>query len=255
VTTARRGGRPGGRVALYRKVEQDILQRIRSGELAPGDRLPTEPELAAEWQVNRLTIRQAIGELARAGHVTVRQGAGTFVAAEPLIFEFTLPPVRSTDADLRSGTFERAEGQEDQTETLVEVTERDTDPLARDALRTEGPLVRVDTVVENAGQPLLVSSYWIDSGRTPGLARRIAEPVVLFEILRDRYDIELRHSWRSLSAGSATSADAILLDVAAGSPVMLREGVNIDRHGTPTVYLRRRLRGDRVRFTLRYETL
>ncbi|UPK66407.1 GntR family transcriptional regulator (plasmid) [Rhodococcus pyridinivorans] len=51
------------RVPLYRQVERELLRRIRARELTPGQRLPTEPELAAQWGVNQLTIRQAIGEL------------------------------------------------------------------------------------------------------------------------------------------------------------------------------------------------
>lgn len=249
----RNGGRPTGHLTLYRQVEAHLLTRIQAGDLPAGQRLPTETELAAEWGVNRLTIRQAIGELARAGHVVVRQGSGTYVASRPLVFEYALPSIPSTDADVRSDAAIRATGQEDQTETLVEVSDQDTDPDAREALNSCGPLVRVDTLVETGGQPLLVGSYWLDGQRFPELAELVAEPVALFQILRDRYGVWLRHSWRSLSAALASTTDATLLDQAPGSPVMVREGVNIDQDDTPTVYLRRRLRGDRVRFTMRYD--
>lgn len=243
-----------GRLPLYRRVEADLRRRIQDGELGPGDRLPTEPELAAEWGVNRLTIRQAIGELARAGHVVVRQGSGTYVAQPPLVVEFALPRMPSTDADAGSLTSLPEYVQEDQTETLTAITDQDTASVAAEALGVPGPFVRIDTLIRTGGLPFQVSSYWLESHRVPGLAGLVTERVALFQIVEEHYALRMRHSWRSLAATVASQEDAVLLDMPAGSPVMLRDGVNVDDELVPTMYLRRRLRGDRIRFTMRYDT-
>lgn len=55
------------------------------------------------------------------------------------------------------------------------------------------------------------------------------------------------------TASLASTNDAALLEIPPGSAIMLREGVNIDETHTPTMYLRRRIRGDRVRFTMHYD--
>jgi DNA-binding GntR family transcriptional regulator len=251
VNTARNGRRGGAPV--YRQVESELLRRIRDGELAPGQRLPTEPELAADWGVNRLTIRQAIGELARAGHVTVRQGSGTYVAESPMVVELALPQMPSTDADAGSTASIAEYVQQDQTETLVEITDLDTAADAAGALEAPGPFVRVDTLVRTGERPFLVCSYWLEARRFPGFAGHVAERVALFQILQERYGMRLRHAWRSLAAAVASREDAALLGVHPGSPVLLRDGVNIDDDLVPTMYLRRRIRGDRIRFTMRYE--
>lgn len=251
--TVSRSGRRGG-PPVYRQVEAELLRRIRDGELGPGRRLPTETELAAEWGVNRLTIRQAIGELARAGHVTVRQGSGTYVAQPPMVVELDLPLMPSTDADAGSTASMAEYVQQDQTETLVDLTDRDPDLAIAAALDAPGPLIRLDTVVHAGGQPYLVSSYWLDVRRFPAFTRHVTDRVAPFQILRDHYDLRLRHSWRSLTVSIATRDDAALLDVPPGAPVMLREGVNVDPDLTPTMFLRRRIRGDRIRFTMHYDT-
>lgn len=253
MTASRQNGRPGGRVPVYRRVEAELLARIRAGTLQRGERLPTENELAAEWNVNRLTIRQAIGELARAGHVTVRQGSGTYVADNPLVVEFALPPMTSTDADAASSAASAPEVQHDQTETLVEVFEQDVTPAAMNALGVSGPLVRVDTLVETGGQPLLLASYWLHAQRFPGLIDHMTERAAPLQVLRTHYGVKLRHAWRALSATLASSGEATLLDIAPGGPVMLREGVNVDDSRVPTLYLQRRLRGDRIKFTMNYD--
>ena len=62
---------------------QDIADRLRaqinSGALAPGKRLPSEPDLAAEYDASRNTVRLAIALLINQGLVVSRQGLGTFV--------------------------------------------------------------------------------------------------------------------------------------------------------------------------------
>jgi GntR family transcriptional regulator len=99
-----------------------------------------------------------------------------------------------------------------------------------------------------------VCSYWLEACRFPGFVGHVAERVALFQILEENYGLRLRHAWRSLAAAVASGEDAALLGVHPDSPVMLRDGVNIDDELVPTMYLRRRIRGDRSRFTMRYES-
>lgn len=68
---------------LYQQVFAILRQRIVEGLYAPDDRLQTEEELAAEFEVSRATIRQAVGELAARGLVVRQQGKGTFVRWSP----------------------------------------------------------------------------------------------------------------------------------------------------------------------------
>jgi DNA-binding FadR family transcriptional regulator len=62
-------------------VGAQIRQRIESGELRPGDRLPSERELAAQFNVSRNTVREAIRSLEAAGVVQLKKGAtgGAFI--------------------------------------------------------------------------------------------------------------------------------------------------------------------------------
>lgn len=100
----------------------------------------------------------------------------------------------------------------------------------------------------------IASNYWLVTARFPGIAEVVAGDAPVYQALREHYGVRLRYAWRSLVATSASSVDAELLDVPAGSPVMLREGVNIDEFGVPTLFLNRRMRGDRVKYVLRYDT-
>jgi DNA-binding FadR family transcriptional regulator len=58
-----------------------LEQMILAGKLKPDDRLPPERDLAADWNVSRSVVREAIGRLAALGLVRSRQGSGTRIAA------------------------------------------------------------------------------------------------------------------------------------------------------------------------------
>jgi GntR family transcriptional regulator len=64
-------------------VQNELRQRIDRGDLPAGARLPSEPELAAELQVSRATLREALRAMELEGLLRRRQGSGTFVADQP----------------------------------------------------------------------------------------------------------------------------------------------------------------------------
>jgi len=72
------------RPKLADRVVDALRTRIQSGELAPGDKLPTETTLVQSFGVSRTVVREAIAALAADGHVEARQGSGVFVLRRDL---------------------------------------------------------------------------------------------------------------------------------------------------------------------------
>lgn len=70
------GGRLAGPGPLYRRLAAVLRGAVRTGDLAPGDRLPAERPLAAALGVSRATVVAAYDELRGAGAVDSRRGAG-----------------------------------------------------------------------------------------------------------------------------------------------------------------------------------
>lgn len=64
---------------LHSQVENYILERIRSGELKPGDAIETERELEEKFQISRPTVRQALNKLTAMGYLNRIKGKGTFI--------------------------------------------------------------------------------------------------------------------------------------------------------------------------------
>src|SRR5262245_17300519 len=68
---------------LSRGLFEQLAEQIKSGKLAPGERLPTEAELTRAARVSRTVVREAVAALRADGLVVTRQGVGAFVSAAP----------------------------------------------------------------------------------------------------------------------------------------------------------------------------
>jgi GntR family transcriptional regulator len=82
---------PESPMPLYQQLAADLTQRISAGEYPCGERLPSEPQLAALHHIGRPTVRQATDLLVHKGLIERRRGSGTYVRkVEPEVDLFDL---------------------------------------------------------------------------------------------------------------------------------------------------------------------
>jgi GntR family transcriptional regulator, transcriptional repressor for pyruvate dehydrogenase complex len=81
----------------FEETVERLLEGIKLGVYAPGDRLPTERELTGRLGISRITLREALRELAAAGYVQTKRGrfGGTFVIRQP-----DTPPLAAAVRDM-----------------------------------------------------------------------------------------------------------------------------------------------------------
>ncbi|MGJ8572002.1 MAG: GntR family transcriptional regulator [Hoeflea sp.] len=89
-----------GRGPLYLQLRDHIAEVIRSGQLLPGDALPSERDLAEFSGMSRITVRKAVQDLAREGLVVQRQGSGTSVSPSLNRVEQSLTRLTSFSEDM-----------------------------------------------------------------------------------------------------------------------------------------------------------
>jgi GntR family transcriptional regulator len=246
-----RASRSNG-VPAYRQIALALQRRIDDGEWGAGGQLPTEPQLTAEFGVNRLTVRQAIAGLERAGSVIVRHGKGVFVAPPFTQAEIAVDAA-SQKVDLGSVHVAFGELTDALYERVVAAADDGTAEASSHLLLAATDIQRVDTVIGMpGGAAAVLTSYWLDKRRFSDLVARWTGDVTLPVLLRAAYGIELAYDWRGFSAAAAGLADSEHLQVAVGHPLLVRDGVSVDQHGVPVYYLRRRYPGERVKFVLRF---
>ncbi len=74
---------PSDEVPIYRQVVRQIRDAVATGGLAPGSKLPSHRDLAAQLVIAPLTVKKAYDELERQGLVETRRGLGSFITAAP----------------------------------------------------------------------------------------------------------------------------------------------------------------------------
>ena len=72
---------------MYRQIADTLRERIQSGELRPGDALPTESALQEEFAVSRVTVRQALKQLTQEAIIESIQGSGSYVKEERVNYD------------------------------------------------------------------------------------------------------------------------------------------------------------------------
>jgi GntR family transcriptional regulator len=117
VTTARR--------SLRHSLAQELRARIRAGEWRPGERIPSEPELARQETVSRSSMRAAITMLEEEGFVSRRHGSGTYVTHRPALpnelgRNFGVSRMIASEG-LQPGTVEESSGTEPPPRAVAEI--------------------------------------------------------------------------------------------------------------------------------------
>jgi GntR family transcriptional regulator len=236
-------------VPLYERVRQAIKASIDDGTYAAGERLPSESRLAEELGVNRLTVRRAIEELARAGVVESRQGSGTYVSAP--IVRLPVSQKLSTDSLVESMTAQIAAQGYTYEDVFLRAMKVDAGPSGASLELPPGPLWRVDNAIVVHGVAWMWSSSWFPRELLDDPQGRWNSSTGLYGQLNEAV-AELRPLWRAISADTASMGDAETLGVRAGSPILVRDGLTADESGTPMLRVTRRARMDRVSYVLRY---
>lgn len=239
-----------GELPLYERVRQALAASIDDGTYQPGDRLPSESRLAEDLGVNRLTVRRAIEELARAGVVESRQGSGTFVSAP--IVRLPISQALSTDSLVAGMTRQIAAQGYGYEDVLLRVAKVGSARLNAELELPPGPLWRVDNAIVVNGSSWMWSSSWFPREVLPDPARHWDPASGLYGQLNDALG-DLTPIWRVISADAATKEDADTLGVRVGAPILVRDGLTADRTGTPVMRVSRRSRMDRVSYVLRYD--
>ncbi|MGD0375015.1 MAG: GntR family transcriptional regulator [Streptosporangiaceae bacterium] len=229
---------------VHAQIEDWLAGEITVGKLVSGDRLPAEQDLAAWFGVSRMTLRHALGELARRGLVikAVGRHGGTFIAAAKL--EQDLTTLAGFSEQLRrAGMMAGAQ--------LLSAAQRPAGPAAAAALRLADcdPVFGVRRLRLADGKPIAVEHSRFPAAVFPGLLDECLDGS-LYELLDVKYGQRPHRARESLEPVTAGPREASALGVAQGAPLMLVERIAYSRSGLPLEFARDLFRGDRTRLVV-----
>lgn len=230
-------------VPLYYQLSEQLRERIESGALAPGDRIPSVQDLAALHNISPGTAQKAIAELVGLGLVEVRRGVGTFVAPTKVALDLQTLLSFSEES--------RARGLAPSGQLLTQTLEV---PPTRIATRLEldpgEPAVHIARLRSAEGSPSAIEDSYLAAHLVPGLETADVVTNSLYSLLEGHYGLRLEHATQMVEAVGATAREAHLLGIPVGSPVALLRGVTYLVDGRPVEFFKAVYRGDRFRFQL-----
>jgi GntR family transcriptional regulator len=222
----------------YWGLKRHLLDMLRS--LPTGSPIPTERSLAAEFDVSRTTVRQALAELTVEGRLLRVQGKGTF-AAEPKVAQRL--QLSSYTEDMR------AQGRQPSSR-LLEASEEPAEPdLARLlGVRTGAKVLRMRRLRLADDEPMAIETTHLALSRFRGLRRYVADGGSLYEVLKERFGVEMGYAEETIETALASPEEAELLGAEVGMPMLLLSRHSFDTEDKPVEYVRSVYRGDRYKF-------
>lgn len=231
-------------VPLYYQLAELIEAQIAAGDLQPGDRLPSERDLAAQAGISRMTARQALTYLVERGAVEVRHGIGTFVA-QPKLTSDPMHLLGFTEEMMAIG------GTVSSTVLRQEVLASPPPVATALALVTGTDVVRIMRLRSLNDTPMLLETSYFPHALCAGIESRDLSRTSLYTLLDAEFGIRLTHAQQSVEAIAANSFESGLFGIDQGSPMLLLEGVASTRDGTAGEFFKAVYRGDRFKFALR----
>ncbi|MEM5492943.1 GntR family transcriptional regulator [Hoeflea sp. AS16] len=234
---------PNARVPLYHQIFLILRNRIFGGEVRPGELVPGEQELAAEFNVSRITAKRALNELASAGLVVRERGRGTRVTHRPKAPAVTSSIEGWLENISLMGIATEAQvldfGYVAASEDIAHALELDPGTDVQHAVRVRS----LD------GEPMsyLVTYVPADIGRQYDRDDLDTKPLLL---LLELAGVKVASARQTISATLADSEVSSALSVHAGTPLIEVRRVVRDSAGRPVEYIRVLYRPDVYHFEM-----
>lgn len=200
---------------LYVQIREALRQKIAAGEIAVGEQLPGEQDLARLFGVSRMTLRQAIDDLARQGHLRVLHGRGVIVVSRKVRRDYGRLTGFHEDVTARnlqpsSRLLERR------------VVPAEAEMAENLAIKPGDPVIFFSRLRLADGQVVACNDVHSPAGLCPWLETADLEQQSLYK-LYEAHGITLEWAHQIVEARAATPEQARKLDVDPGSPVMYIE--------------------------------
>lgn len=230
------------RTPAYKRIAAGIRVRIERGELVPGDLIESERDLSGTHGVSLMTARQALMELEREGMVHRRRGSGTFVSPPKIHFN------RLTSFSEQMGS----RGFTPHSKVLsAQIVENNEAISAKLSLPDGSPLVRIQRLRLGNAEPFAVETVYLDSTRFSALLDEDIDRRSLFQILADKFGVEISYADEEVDATPADSRTAALLQVPVRAPILRISQILYSKEAQPTSYSMALYRSDRYSVSLR----
>lgn len=233
--------------SLYHQIAQQLIEHINRGVYKPGERLPSENELASQYGVHRLTARHAIATLIEKNLVYRMQGRGTFVNEQKLDYSINFG-TNFTESLFNLGYLPYRK--------ILSIKVISIPPAIAAILKTPVSIfVYQIKVLRQASRqitdinipetyPLCISISYLLYEKFPELSVLIYKSSSLYSLLQNYYGIQPYRTWTKIETELASREDTKLLQIKSGIPMLITKSLVCDQNKKLFEYTISRFRGD-----------
>jgi len=208
-------------------------------DLGVGAAIPSERQLSVDLGVSRLTLRAAVDELVRKGYLVRRRGSGTFVSRPKIAQELTMT---SFSEDMR------ARGMRPSSRTISLTTTSAGAYLGRCLHVSPSEPITVAKRLRLADdETMAIEALHVPERVVPGLTPRDLEETSFYELLADRYGVEIVGGIQTIEPTVTNEEESEALGVPLHSPAFQFERTTRSVTGDIVEFVRSIYRGDRYR--------
>ncbi|PYT78423.1 MAG: hypothetical protein DMG40_20215 [Acidobacteria bacterium] len=226
----------------YQRIQSVIRKRIDSGQLQPGDAVPSERDLARTHHVSLMTARHALAFLEREGLVERRRSIGTFVAPPKIHFNKLMSYTEQMAArTLAAGAKVLS----------AKIVDNENEAAARLSLPPKSGIIKLERLRHASGEPFALETCYLNAAEFPGLLDAPIERDSLFGVLERDFKVELAYADEEVDATAADPRIADLLAIPRRVPLLRIRQVIYSTKGKAIMYVLGFYRSDRHNLVIR----
>ncbi|ASN04713.1 GntR family transcriptional regulator [Virgibacillus necropolis] len=229
---------------IYYQLEEEIRLLIQTKKLKPGELLPSEREYAERYNISRMTVRQAINNLASDGLLYRQKGRGTFISDKK--FEQDLQGLTSFSEDMR----ERGLTPSNKVISfkLLDANERIAEILRLDKNEKVFEIKRIRYANES---PVAVETIYTPKRLVGNLTQENVEES-FYHYIETNLNLNIAYGDQMIESVLANAFEIENLNVNDGEPILLMQRTSYlsDESATPLEYVKSAYRADKYKFKL-----
>ena len=228
---------------LYRRVYDDLREKIEKNVIRPGDRLKSEQELREEYGVSRDTLRKALSKLEQEDYIFRRPHLGTFVKRPKS--NYSLFKMKSFSEQMRE------KGIVPSSELLSITLTGKVPPEVAECLELGGGerCYIITRIRKGDGEPMAYEETYIPQELCPDLQKYLDDNASLYDIYENVYMLKLNYGKLTLEAETPEPMVRDLLNMPKGIPVLKMICIFYLDDGRPLYYVRSDYIGNKYLFS------
>lgn len=229
---------------IYYQLSEQIKRLIQTEQLIPGDLLPSEREYAEQYNISRMTVRQAISNLVTEGLLYRKKGKGTFVVEKK--FEQSLQGLTSFSEDMQARGYVPSN-------KLIsfQLTPANKSVAKSLQLNTGDQVYEIKRVRLANDEPVAIEIIYTPQ-KIVGNVREQDVATSFYTFIENNLQFSIKHGDQVIESALANSFETRYLHLLKGDPVLLMHRITYlnNESETPLEYVRSAYRADKYKFKL-----